>query len=181
MSSGTWHVDFGISEMFCLCLHAPHGLTMQMHSSVFAAQQGASTPVTTETQSASDIVLNPDVYSALLAANTNSDKGGPVEPSNARMQAGSRPTMPYRHPATSITDLVLDNITYDKILSSSARGLSLASDQQHPPPTPPFGDDARTPPNSPTNALSNQSLMGASFNIMARETITQSDIDKTNF
>ncbi|KAH0588377.1 hypothetical protein J132_07187 [Termitomyces sp. J132] len=142
-----------------------------MHSSVSSAQQ--SSPSTT-TETRNDIVMNSEAYSAFLAPPTKLDKATPAEPSNIRQYYS--PT----HPTTSIADLVLDNITYDKILSSSAKDLSLTPHYEQSTPTLPF-DNTRTPPNSPTDVLSNQSLMAASFNIMAPETEARSEIDKTDF
>ncbi|KAG6897943.1 hypothetical protein C0992_008691 [Termitomyces sp. T32_za158] len=126
-------------------------------------------------------ISNSEAYSTLK---TKPDTATSIIQTGSCQQEGSHPTTPrtpHERPATSIADIIVDNITYDKILSSSAKGLRLTSHQQHSPPTPPMGDDARTPPNSPTNALSNQSLMSASLNIMASETMTRSDIDRTNF
>ncbi|KAG6899386.1 hypothetical protein C0993_010659 [Termitomyces sp. T159_Od127] len=137
--------------------------------SASSAEQG-TTPAMTG-------ISNTEVYSIL---NTKPDTATSIIQSGSCQQEGDHPTTPHERPATSIADFILDGVTYDKILSSSAKGLRIAS-QQHQPPTPPFGDDARTPPNSPINALSNHSLMSASLNIMASEIVTRSDIDKAEF
>ncbi|KAG6907977.1 hypothetical protein DXG01_006633 [Tephrocybe rancida] len=125
------------------------------------------------------MVLDGAAYSTLLAADSKSSEEVDVEHPNAvhATQSDYHHASPHM-PITSIVDLQLNNITYDKILSSSAKGLSLTS-QGLPPPTPPFGDDARTPPNSPTSAPSNQSLMAASADIMTSGAVTRSDVDKT--
>ncbi|KAF8058593.1 hypothetical protein FPV67DRAFT_1455135 [Lyophyllum atratum] len=123
--------------------------------------------------SISDIVLNGKAYSALLAAessgsgvSTNQQAGASNVMQETDTQHHSRP---HHTPAMSIADLVLNNVTYGAILTSSAKNLELSSESQPPHTTLPVEGDARTPPNSPTSGQGSQSLMGASTTIMAAD------------
>jgi len=132
--------------------------------------------------SIADIVLDPQAYSALLTSTRTNTSPHPTH--DARPEQSARaPYHPsrvvnnslHRSPPVSITDLVLDNVTYDKILSSSAKDFGI-SERTSPAPV-----DALTPPNSPTSDPGQQSLAGLSAIIMTSDpsTATTSGQNKT--
>ncbi|KAF5374709.1 hypothetical protein D9615_008962 [Tricholomella constricta] len=129
------------------------------------------------THGIADIVLDNKSYSKLLAEDSRESHPAPKptieQVATTQEIDGSLPSQ-RKPPAISIADLVLDDVTYDAILSSAAKGLHHSSESQRPPPTPPLADDARTPPNSPTSGPWNQSLVSVSADIMTREGVKRS-------
>jgi len=89
--------------------------------------------------SISDLVLQPQVLASPVTAEFSPPA---VQNTTSPTAAGG---VLQQNPRTS---LLLDNITYDAILASSAKGLRLTPGSASPLPS----SDARAPPNTPSSA-----------------------------
>ncbi|KAG9221380.1 hypothetical protein CCMSSC00406_0009829 [Pleurotus cornucopiae] len=81
-------------------------------------------------KSLADLVFDPKHYSKLLASSAKDGQSSPqpkptVQASNTPQP--SRQTTPGNPPPVSISDLILNGVTYDAILASSVKKLSVES------------------------------------------------------
>ena len=142
-----------------------------------------------------ELVLQPQSFSAVLTT-SNIDDGPSSSPdSSIKSSRGahhdhdhghiarstSSGTSPphdsedcVQHPLT-LTDQALNNVTYDTILASTARGLRLDVNAQylHPSPSPLPSTDARAPPNTP--ASPHMARYGSLANLNATTKFVESD------
>lgn len=97
----------------------------------------------------SDLDLQPQSYSAARSPTT--PDSSPVHA--VRSSASPAEDSIRHHAKTSLTDIMLDNVTYDTILASTTKGLHLDLNAQYLniPSSPLPSSDARAPPNTPAS------------------------------
>ena len=130
--------------------------------------------------SISDLVLDPKYYPTINGLENPKESSSVLEGAK-EISGRSNPTLDENvsssrsHPKTSMTDLVMDNITYDKILASSTKDLKLDMSNATGPSLSPVSlqppVDVRTPPNTPSMLQETRytSLMGLSSSITKPE------------
>ncbi|KAJ8515162.1 hypothetical protein ONZ45_g7385 [Pleurotus djamor] len=120
----------------------------------------AANPSNEQPKSLADLVLDPKAYSAILRAQDGHHQGAAadVRSSKASANLDAHPsTTSSSRPNISLTDLILNNVTYDAILASSTKGLSMKGDLEHPSVVAATPLSATfPPPNTPIDASASQ-------------------------
>ncbi|KAF4563002.1 hypothetical protein EYR40_007283 [Pleurotus pulmonarius] len=99
-------------------------------------------------KSLADLVFNPKHYSKLLASSAKEGESSPQQPDPSQRLPSPQSSRSNGKtpPPVSISDLILNGVTYDAILASSTKKLSVAPEDATSPMSSNF-----PPPNTPTD------------------------------